>query len=83
MVRWVVFSGEARADVRTTDRVTALRLLKALTRFLETDAGDVRQLEGFEPPMYRLRIGDWRILFRRRDDSIEVVRVRNRSEAYR
>jgi mRNA-degrading endonuclease RelE of RelBE toxin-antitoxin system len=83
MVRRVVFSGEARADVRTIDRVTALRLLKALTRFLETDAGDVRQLEGFEPPMYRLRIGDWRILFRRRDDSIEVVRVRNRSEAYR
>ena len=83
MVRRVVFSGEARADVRTIDRVTALRLLKALTRFLETDAGDVRQLEGFEPPTYRLRIGDWRILFRRRDDSIEVVRVRNRSEAYR
>jgi mRNA-degrading endonuclease RelE of RelBE toxin-antitoxin system len=83
MVRRVVFSGEARADVRTIDRVTALRLLKALTRFLETDAGDVRQLEGFEPPMYRLRIGDWRILFGRRDNSIEVVRVRNRSEAYR
>ena len=83
MIRRVVFSDEARADVRTIDRLTALRLLKALTRFLETDSGDVRQLEGLGPPMYRPRIGDWRVLFRRRDDSVEVVRVRNRSEAYR
>jgi mRNA interferase RelE/StbE len=83
MLRRVVFSDEARSDVRTIDRATALRLLKALTRFLETDSGDVRQLEGFNPPMYRLRIGDWRILFRRRGDAVEVVRVLNRSEAYR
>jgi mRNA interferase RelE/StbE len=83
MLRRVVFSDEARADVRTIDRTTALRLLKALTRFLETDSGDVKQLEGYEPPMYRLRIGDWRLLFRRRGDAVQVVRVRNRSEAYR
>ena len=83
MLRRVVFSDEARSDVRTIDRATALRLLKALTRFLETDSGDVRQLEGFNPPMYRLRIGEWRILFRRRGDAVEVVRVLNRSEAYR
>lgn len=83
MLRRVVFSDEARAEVRTIDRTTALRLLKALTRFLETDSGDVKQLEGYEPPMYRLRIGDWRLLFRRRGDAVQVVRVRNRSEAYR
>jgi hypothetical protein len=51
MLRRVVFSDEARPDVRAIDRVTALRLLKALTRFLETDAGDVSQLQGFEPFM--------------------------------
>jgi len=61
-----------------------LRLLKALDRFLKTDAGNVKQLEGFEPPLFRLRIGAWRVIYRKQGDhAIEVVRVRNRSEAYR
>jgi len=83
MARQVVFSAEARADLRAIDRETALRLLKGLARFLGTDAGDIRQLEGFDPPQYRLRIGDWRCIFRKSGDTIEVLRVRNRREAYR
>jgi len=44
----------------------------------------VKQLEGFQPPRYRLRIGDWRLIFRHSgQDTIEVRRVRNRREAYR
>ncbi len=50
MAKRVTFSGEARADIRAIDRETALRLLRALARFLETEAGNVKQLEGFDPP---------------------------------
>jgi mRNA-degrading endonuclease RelE of RelBE toxin-antitoxin system len=83
MGKRVVFSDEARADLRAIDRETALRLLKSLSRFLETDAGNIRQLEGFHPPLYRLRVGDWRFIFRKGGaDAIEVIRVRNRREAY-
>jgi mRNA-degrading endonuclease RelE of RelBE toxin-antitoxin system len=84
MARRVVCSTEARGDLRTIDRTPALRLLKALDRFAKTDSGDVKQLEGFDPPLFRLRSGDWRIIFRYLgDDAIEVVRVRNRRDAYR
>ncbi len=84
MAKPVIWSTEARADIRAIDRDTALRLLKALDRFLKTDAGNVRQLEGFNPPLFRLRVGDWRLIYRRRgEDAIEMVRVRNRREAYR
>jgi mRNA-degrading endonuclease RelE of RelBE toxin-antitoxin system len=84
MGRRAIFSDEARADVRAIDRETALRLLETLARFLETQAGDVKQLRGFDPPLYRLRIGDWRVIFRKSgDEAIDVVRVRNRREAYR
>ncbi len=84
MPQRVIFSIEARADLRAIDRETALRLLKALARFLATDAGNVKQLEGFDPPWYRLRIGNWRFIFRKSGDgAIEIVRVRNRREAYR
>jgi mRNA-degrading endonuclease RelE of RelBE toxin-antitoxin system len=84
MGRRVVFSDEARADVRAIDRETALRLLVALARFLKTDAGDVKQLEGFDPPRHRLRVGDRRLIFiKRGDDSIEILNVHHRREAYR
>jgi mRNA interferase RelE/StbE len=80
----VIWSAEARADLRAIDRDTALRLLKALDRFLKTNAGNVKQLEGFDPPLFRLRVGDWRLIYRvQRDEAIEIVRVRNRREAYR
>ena len=84
MAKRAVWSIEARADVRAIDRETALGLLQALGRFLKTETGDVKQLHGFNPPQYRLRSGDWRVIFRNSGaDSIEIVRVRNRKEAYR
>ncbi len=80
----ILWSTEARADIRAIDRETALRLLKPLDRFVKTEAGNVKQLEGFDPPLFRLRVGAWRFIYRKAGDkAIEVVRVRNRKEAYR
>ena len=42
MAKAVIWSAEARADVRAIDRDIALGLLKSLARFLGTDAGDVK-----------------------------------------
>lgn len=84
MPRRVIWSDEARADVRAIDRDTALRLLRSLDRFLRTNAGNVKQLEGYDPPLFRLRTGPWRLIYRHQgEEAIEVVRVRNRREAYR
>ena len=69
--------------MRAIDRGAALQLLKGLARFLETGTGDVKQLRGFDPPRYRLRLGDWRVVFRKRGEVIEVVRVRHRRDVYR
>lgn len=83
MAKRIVWSEEARADVRSIDRSTALRLLNGLARFAFTESGDVKQLEGYEPPQFRLRLGDYRIRFRSLGHSIEILRVRHRSQAYR
>lgn len=45
-------------------------------------AGDVKQLTNFSLE-YRLRVGDYRILFEIEDNTIVVYRVRHRREAYR
>lgn len=84
MALQVIWSPEARADLRAIDRDTAMRLLKALGRFLKTETGNVKQLEGFDPALFRLRAGDWRLIYRKQGaEAIEIVRVRHRREVYR
>ena len=84
MSKRIYWSDEARADLRALDRHDALRMRKGLYRLLETGAGDIKQLHGFRPPRFRPRVGDWRIIFCKRDsDAIEIVRVLNRKYAYR
>jgi mRNA-degrading endonuclease RelE of RelBE toxin-antitoxin system len=62
----------------------AIQVLRTLARFLESEEGNVRRLQGIEPPFYRLRTQDHRFIFRVLSaDEIEVTRVRNRREAYR
>jgi mRNA-degrading endonuclease RelE of RelBE toxin-antitoxin system len=81
--RIVMWSPAARAALRHIDRETALHILQSIDRYLETGAGSVIKLQ---PPRteFRLRIGDYRVLFRRlTEQSIEVLRVRHRSEVYR
>jgi mRNA-degrading endonuclease RelE of RelBE toxin-antitoxin system len=80
--RTVIWSPAARAELRAIDRETAWQILQAIDRYLETGAGDVIKLQ---PPRteFRLRSGDYRALFRKIDEhTIEVLRVRHRSEAY-
>lgn len=61
----------------------AMRILIALTRFAESGEGDVKALEGKFTGAHRLRVGDWRVRFRRvSSDTIHVLAVENRGEAY-
>ena len=79
----VIWSAEARADLRTIERGAAMQILYCLTRYLENRSGDVKKLK---PPLtgFRLRCGDYRVFFDYRDgDTIEVTAVRDRKEAYR
>jgi mRNA-degrading endonuclease RelE of RelBE toxin-antitoxin system len=79
----VIWSPEARADLRAIDRETALRILRSIDSYLTTGAGDVKKLQ---PPRheFRLRVGDYRVLFLPKEElSIEVLRVLHRREAYR
>ena len=81
--RIVLWSPVARAELRTIDRQTAWQILQAIDRYLETGAGGVIKLQ---PPRteFRLRVGEYRVLFRRMDEqTIEILRVRHRNEAYR
>jgi mRNA interferase RelE/StbE len=52
----------ARADLRTIDQETAMRILHAITRYGDTGEGDVKMLPD-GGGLYRLRVGKWRVFF--------------------
>ena len=83
MAKKIAWTDQARADVRAIDRETAIDLLHRLARFLETEEGDVKRLTDIDPPELRLRLGDYRVRFYDHGEIIEILRVRNRKEAYR
>jgi mRNA-degrading endonuclease RelE of RelBE toxin-antitoxin system len=59
-----------------------MRILHALHRFCESGTGDLKSLKDVEE--LRLRVGDYRLfILSSGEDTIEVRRVRHRSEAYR
>lgn len=81
--RFVIWSPAARTDLRSIDRETARQILETIDRYLDTGSGDVIKLQ---PPRseFRLRCGHYRVLFLRLNGrSIEVLRVKHRSHAYK
>ena len=70
-------------DMATLDKGIARRVKQSVERFAATGAGSVKKLQGVNPPEYRLRVGDYRVRFELDTETVRVLRVRNRREAYR
>ena len=82
----VVFSDRAQSDVRRLDRSTAQRVLGKLRWLAENfDAIQQDALSGQWRGMFKLRVGDYRVVYAydREKREIEVHRVRHRREVYR
>jgi mRNA-degrading endonuclease RelE of RelBE toxin-antitoxin system len=79
----IAWTDRAKADVRAIDPQSALRLLRGLARFLKTGEADVKRLQGIDPPQFRLRIGAHRVRFYDCGETIEVLSVEHRKDAYR
>jgi mRNA-degrading endonuclease RelE of RelBE toxin-antitoxin system len=79
----VVWSPEARSELRAIEREAAMQILHCIDRYLASRTGDVKKLK---PPRtgFRLRCGDYRVFFDLKgDNTVEIVGVRHRREAYR
>lgn len=83
-MRKLVLTDQAKADLAGLDRATRLRIAAALQCLVQSNAGNIKKLQGIDPPEYRLRVGDWRVRFSYPDAStVRVNRIQNRKDAYR
>jgi mRNA interferase RelE/StbE len=74
---------EASADVRRLDRATAMRIFEGVLHFAQTGGGNLASLHGEFAGGYRLRLGDYRVLFYLEQNTMNIFGVRHRREAYR
>ncbi|MDP9054574.1 MAG: type II toxin-antitoxin system RelE/ParE family toxin [Acidobacteriota bacterium] len=60
-----------------------MRILLALTRYGDSGEGDIKALSGDWDGYYRLRAGDFRVIFTITSEGVLIVRIRHRSDVYR
>ena len=78
----IEFKPRAIKDIRSVPRADARRILERVERMRQDMSGDVKRLTSFTPE-YRLRVGDYRILFEAEGPRLVIYRVVHRREAYR
>ncbi len=78
----IQFKPRAAKDIERLSLRTRPQIIKSIEAMSVDLKGDVKRLTNFTPE-YRLRVGDYRVLFEIENENIVVYRVRHRREAYR
>jgi mRNA interferase RelE/StbE len=77
----IVYLNDAIASLKRMSPEVSRRIINKVERMRYGLSGDVKRLKAFVPN-YRLRVGDWRVLFEIDGQNIVVHEVKHRSEAY-
>jgi mRNA interferase RelE/StbE len=72
----------AEKDLRNLTRQDQQQVVSKLWLMADDLQGDIKRLVQFQPS-YRLRVGDYRVLFAIESSKIVVYRILHRREAYR
>lgn len=81
MIYQIELKPRAVRDLKTIDQTQARRIAEKLSLLRDNLAGDVKRLTN-STSEFRLRVGDYRILFEIEGDKVVVYRVRHRKDAY-
>lgn len=75
----IKYSKQATKFLDKQEESVELRIRKSIEKL---PAGDVVKLKGTND-MYRLRIGDFRVIFYKEGNTIKVSKIDNRGQAYK
>ncbi len=78
----VQFKPKAVRDIEGLPSRIQTRILARIEEMSNDLKGDVKKLTNLMPE-YRLRVGDYRVLFEIEERMIVIYRIRHRREAYR
>jgi mRNA interferase RelE/StbE len=81
MMYHVEFKPRAIKDLKALPAATQRRILARIEALQDDLAGDVKKLTSFTPE-YRLRVGDYCVLFEVDDAKVIIYRILHRKDAY-
>jgi mRNA interferase RelE/StbE len=79
----IEYKSSVAHDLKNLDKAVALRLVKELEEALSCDPDCGEALTGQFKGLFKLRIGDYRVVYSKKQGGVLVLRIRNRSKAYR
>ena len=79
----VEYKASVARDLRRLNRPRALRILTAIERALIREGRRGEALSGRFAGLYRLRMGDYRVIYARTDRGYLVLRIAHRRDVYR
>ncbi len=77
----IEFKPRAVKDLQSLPKSMAQRIVEKVEALRADLGGDVKRLTNFTPE-YRLRVGDYRVLFEVEASKVIIYRVKHRSDAY-
>ena len=77
----IEFRPKALRDLKRLSSDVSRRIEQKIQLLANDMSGDVKRLVNFTPG-YRLRVGDWRVLFQPDGSRLVVYRIVHRSQAY-
>ena len=78
----IEFKPRAIRDLKGIDITVARRVAEKIQMLKHDLAGDVKRLTA-STPEFRLRIGDYRVLFEIEGTRVIIYRIRHRKDAYK
>ncbi len=82
----IIFSPKAFKDLKNLDKPTQIRIKEAVTRLKQVPPqADVQKLKGGQGNEFRLRVGDWRVVFEYQfqEKEVYILTIKNRRDAYK
>ena len=75
----IIYSKQALKFLRLQTKSNAERIVNAIKSI---PFGDIKKLKGYEE-LYRLRVGDFRIIFNRQGHIIYIQKIGSRGDVYK
>lgn len=83
-MRQIIYARDALKTLRSIDKATAKRIQAKVAQYADNPvslANQVKRLKG-EDRLWRLRVGDWRVIFNEDRVVVHIVRIAPRGSAY-
>ena len=82
----VIFSPPAQREIEGVETNTALQLVKDIKTYLEASPfpfgkNRIKKMSGYNPPLYRLRSGDFRAYYRILSGNVIILVIAHKKDA--